>query len=104
MTDYQKLSEDELQIIKENVEKALKAKQANKRKEVMTQIRELAASIDATVDIHEAEKKSMRKGIKVPAKYRHPEDATKSWAGRGIKPKWLRALLDAGHDLSEFKI
>ncbi|MGR9115928.1 MAG: H-NS histone family protein [Gammaproteobacteria bacterium] len=104
MTDYQKLSENELQSVIENAEKALKAKQANKRKEVIAQIKDLAASIDVTVEIIEGEKKSTRKGVKVPVKYRHPDDATKTWTGRGVTPKWLQALIDAGHDRSEFEV
>ena len=57
MTDYQNLSESELQAVIESAEKALKNKQANKRKDVIAQIKELAASIDVTVDIHENDKK-----------------------------------------------
>jgi DNA-binding protein H-NS len=104
MNDYQNLSENELQTVIENAEKALKAKQANKRKEVMAQIKELASSIGVTVEIGEGEKKSTRKGIKVPVKYRHPSDTSKTWTGRGVTPKWLQALIDAGHERAEFEV
>jgi DNA-binding protein H-NS len=104
MTDYQKLSESELHSVIESAEKALKNIQATKRKDVIAQIKELAASIDVTVDIHEGEKKSVRKGVKVPVKYRHPEDAEKTWTGRGVMPTWLQALINAGHDRSEFEV
>jgi DNA-binding protein H-NS len=104
MTDYQNLSENELQAVIENAEKALKNKLANRRKEVITQIKELAASIDVTVEIVENEKKSPRKGVKVPIKYRHPEDPDKIWTGRGVMPKWLRELIDNGRSRSEFEV
>ena len=104
MTEYQNLSEKELQAVIEKAEKALKDKQDNKRKSVITQIKELAASIDVEVEIHEIEKKSARKGIKVAVKYRHPKDREKTWTGRGVTPKWMQALLDAGHDRSEFEV
>lgn len=104
MTDYQNLSESELQAVIESAEKALKNRQANKRKDVMAQIKELAASIDVVVDIHETGKKSARKGVKVPVKYRHPEDPEKTWTGRGVMPIWLQALINAGHDRSEFEV
>lgn len=104
MTEYQNLSERELQAVIENAEKALKDKQANKRKEVIAQIKELAASIDVIVDIHETEKKSARKGAKVAIKYRHPDDRSKTWTGRGVAPKWMQELLSAGHDRSEFEV
>lgn len=104
MTEFQNLSEHELQAVIENAEKALRNKQANKRKEVIAQIRELAASIDVVVEIHEADKKSVRKGTKVAIKYRHPEDPNKTWTGRGVAPKWMQELLNAGHDRSEFEV
>lgn len=104
MTEYQNLSERELQAVIENAEKALKNKQANKRKEVIAQIKELAASIDVIVEIHEPEKKSVRKGAKVAIKYRHPDDHDKTWTGRGVAPKWMQQLLSAGHDRSEFEV
>jgi DNA-binding protein H-NS len=104
MTDYKKLSEGELQAVIESAEKALKNIQLNKRKDVIAQIKELAASIDATVDIHESDRKSARKGVKVPVKYRHPEDSEKTWTGRGVMPTWLQALINAGHDRSEFEV
>ena len=104
MTDYQNLSESELQAVIESAEKALKNIQANRRKDVIAQIKELAASIDVFVDIHETDKKSTRKGVKVPVKYRHPEDPEKTWTGRGVMPSWLKALINQGHDRSEFKV
>jgi len=104
MTDYQQLSESELQAVIESAEKALKNIQANKRKDVIAKIKELAASIDVTVDIHESEKRSVRKGVRVPVKYRHPEDPEKTWTGRGVTPTWLQALLDSGHERSEFEV
>ena len=104
MTDYQKLSESELQAVIDSAEKALKNIQANKRKDVIAQIKELAASIDVVVDIHESDKRSVRKGVKVPVKYRHPEDPEKTWTGRGVMPIWLQALINAGHDRSEFEV
>jgi len=104
MTEYQNLSELELQTVIENAEKALKNKQANKRKEVIAQIKELAASIDVIVEIHEHEKKPARKGSKVAVKYRHPDDHNKTWTGRGVAPKWMQEFLNAGHDRSEFEV
>jgi DNA-binding protein H-NS len=104
MADYQNLTESELQAVIESAEKALKNKQANKRKDVIAQIKELAASIGVVVEIHEADLNLTRKGIKVPVKYRHPEDPEKTWTGRGVMPTWLKVLTDAGHERSEFEV
>jgi DNA-binding protein H-NS len=45
---------------------------------------------------------STLKNSKVPPKYRGPGGET--WAGRGAKPRWLRALLGDGHSIEEFAI
>lgn len=104
MSDYQNLSESELKVLITKAETALKTKQENKRKEVIAQIKQLAASIDAHVEIVENGKKAGKRKSKVAVKYRHPQDPDKTWTGRGIKPKWLQSLLSKGHSLSEFEI
>jgi DNA-binding protein H-NS len=104
MTEYNNLSENELQTVINKAEQALKEKQSEKRKKVITQIKELAASIDVTVKISETENKAVKKGKKVPAKYRNPDDASITWTGRGVAPKWMQALNNAGRDKSEFLI
>ncbi len=51
-----------------------------------------------------AAKKSSQKGVKVEPKYRNPADATQTWAGRGMPPKWLAAELAKGRKLEDFAI
>ncbi len=104
MTDLNGLSAPELKAIISNAEKALKDIKLNKRKEIIAQIKELAASIDATVDIHENDKKPVRETAKVAIKYRNPDNYENTWTGRGVMPKWLKALLDTGRQRSEFEI
>ncbi len=104
MSEYQNLSEHELQAVIENAEKALRNKLSYKRKEVIAQIKELAASIDVVVEIHEPDKRTARKGAKVAIKYRHPADPSKTWTGRGVAPKWMQELQSAGRQRSEFEV
>ncbi len=101
MTEYNNLSESELQTVIDEAEKALKEKQENKRKEVIAQIKALAASIDVVVEIQDAEKKPVKK---VAAKYRNPDDYSQTWTGRGVAPKWMQTLLKNGRDKSDFLI
>ena len=42
------------------------------------------------------------KGRKAPVKYR--DRAGNTWAGRGARPRWLRARLKAGAKLSDFAV
>lgn len=41
---------------------------------------------------------------KVAPKYRNPANPLETWAGRGKRPRWLAAELDAGKKLEDFAI
>lgn len=107
MTDLNNLSNlsiDKLHSLIENAESALKKKQASERKKVFAQIKELAAYAGVTVEIHGTKKKQKRKDTKIAPKYRNPDDPSLTWTGRGVMPRWIRVLTEAGHDKSEYLI
>jgi DNA-binding protein H-NS len=41
---------------------------------------------------------------KVAPKYRNPDNPSETWAGRGLKPRWLAAALKSGKKLDDFRI
>lgn len=43
-------------------------------------------------------------GKKVEPKYRNPADKSQTWAGRGLKPKWVTAALKQGKKLEDLAI
>jgi DNA-binding protein H-NS len=40
----------------------------------------------------------------VAPKYRTPENPAETWAGRGLKPRWLTAAIKRGKKLDDFLI
>jgi DNA-binding protein H-NS len=40
----------------------------------------------------------------VAPKYRNPENPAETWAGRGLKPRWLAAAIKSGKKLENFLI
>lgn len=105
MLDLNSKSPEELVAFIAEAKSQLAAKQNSKRKEVIAQIKELAASIGVTVEIQESDKNtSKRSSSIVPAKYRDPANSSNVWTGRGLAPKWMKALLDVGHSKDEFLI
>jgi DNA-binding protein H-NS len=50
--------------------------------------------------------KSLRYGArgKVAPKFRNPENPSETWAGRGLKPRWLAAAIKSGKKLDDFRI
>ncbi len=41
---------------------------------------------------------------KVPPKYRNPDNATETWAGRGQQPRWLAAEVAKGRRVEDYLI
>ena len=71
------------------------------RKEVIAQIKALAASIGVTVEILDTKS---RISTSVRSKYRNPHNPLQEWTGRGLAPKWLKELIAAGHSKDTFLI
>jgi DNA-binding protein H-NS len=99
--DLTELSLAELHDLIANTQQALTSKQKQARKQVIAEIHALAESVGITVVIQE-EGQATRS--KVAPKYRNPDQPTQTWSGRGVKPRWLAALVNAGHDPQEFLI
>lgn len=43
-------------------------------------------------------------GVKVAAKYRHPDIPSLAWTGRGRSPAWVMQLLEDGYSLSQLAV
>ncbi len=102
------LSEAELAKLIGSAQKTLRDRQLGKRKEVVAEIKLLAASIGHTAELTDISTGnaagSIRRGSKVPVKYRDPENTKHEWSGRGMQPKWLRELIEQGRSLDEFSV
>ena len=103
------LSPEELEKVIELAHKQREAKQREMRQEVIREIKKLAASAGLEVSIRlkgraVAEERGGRRGGRLPPKYRHPADPSLVWTGRGQMPRWMRELVEQGHDREEFRI
>lgn len=78
-----------LQDLKNKVEAAITAKVTERRRELESELSELA-----------------RRGPKGPVapRYRNRENRAETWAGRGLKPRWLAAAIKSGKKLDDFLI
>ncbi|MBK1726302.1 trans-acting regulatory HvrA protein [Halorhodospira neutriphila] len=109
----EQLGLDGLQQVEKRIEQERKRREKEARKQAQQEIREVAQryglgveDLLAQVDTGKAGKgkgSSKSKG-KVPPKFRHPEDPSKTWTGRGRKPKWVQAWEEAGGDLEALRI
>ena len=95
------MSVDRLTALREQVNAVLSSKVAEERRTVQEQLSRLDR-----LAVGEARAKGLGRGVRgaVPPKYRNPEDPLETWAGRGLKPRWLAAALKSGGKLDDFAI
>ncbi len=48
--------------------------------------------------------KGPARGTKLKPKYRNPAKKSETWAGRGLRPKWVVALVKQGKKLEDFAV
>jgi DNA-binding protein H-NS len=95
------MSIDKLSKLREQVEAALGAKVIEERRAVEAQLGRLARL--ATDGSRARAGRGGPRGAVAP-KYRNPENPSETWAGRGLKPRWLAAALKSGKKLEDFSI
>ena len=101
---------DELLAIKAKVEAAIEARISEER-------RRLTASLERLESLSKTTKGIRGKGIRggarsnghakrtLAAKYRNPANPKETWAGRGLRPRWLVAALKGGKKkLADFAV
>ena len=95
------MSIDKLSKLREQVEAALSTKALEERRALQAQLGKLERF--ATSGLRARGGQGGPRGAVAP-KYRNPENPSETWAGRGLKPRWLEAALKSGKKLEDFSI
>jgi DNA-binding protein H-NS len=95
------MSIDKLSKLREQVEAMLGSKVSEERRAVQDQLGKLERLSTSGSWL-----KGSRGGMRgaVAPKYRNPANPAETWAGRGLKPRWLAAALKTGKKLEDFSI
>ena len=95
------MSIDKLSKLREQVAVALNAKAIEERRADQDQLSKLDRLAAGG-----SRGKGVRGGLRgaVAPKYRNPDNPEETWAGRGLKPRWLAAALKTGKKLEDFSI
>src|SRR5688572_14410234 len=103
------LSFDSLLRLRDNIESIIAKQAKSQRKLIEIQLARLSSLTGGSGKRGRPPKAASARthalaGRKVLPKYRNPNNAKETWAGRGMKPKWMAALLKEGRDMEEFAI
>src|SRR4051794_38647582 len=96
------MSAEKLVALKDQVEAMLSSKVLEQRRALESELSKLERFQGGT-----GRRKSVGRGGArgvVAAKYRNPENPAETWAGRGLRPRWLTAAMKGGKSLEDFAI
>jgi len=96
------MSVAELQDLKSKIEAAIGAKVTERRRELEAQLSKLSGFGGRGGKAIKFGRGG-RTGSVAP-KYRNPGNPAETWAGRGLKPRWLTAAIKGGKKLDDFLI
>ena len=104
--DLTDLSLDELKKLQRDVNKAVESYHERQRQDALAAAEAKAKEYGYSLaDLTGAPKKGKGKARgATPPKYRHTEDPTLTWSGRGRKPGWIKEAEDAGRNTDDFLI
>lgn len=106
--DLSSLSVAQLQELQQRIPAEIKKRETQEKINALNELRAFAKSkgysIEELLGKEVKEKPATGARGKVKAKYRHPDNASLEWTGRGRKPKWVEAWLATGGQIENLAI
>lgn len=91
------MTREELLDLRAQIDIQIEKQEAQRKSDALKAIEEAAEkygfSLDELAAVTGKRKGGLMKGV---PKYAHPDDKTKTWTGKGRKPKWFDEALAAG--------
>ena len=94
---------DKLITLKDQVESVLASKITEQRRTLESELSKLGRFQGGAARGKSAFGRGGARGSVAP-KYRNPENPAETWAGRGLKPRWLTAAMKGGKKMEDFAI
>lgn len=105
--DISRLTASELEALKRQIDREIEVKRQKEKDEALKEIRAIADKAGFSLDElvgSGSRRGGRRRTSAATVRYRDPKDASKTWAGRGRKPRWLEEALKEGRKLEEFAV
>lgn len=103
--DLSELSIKELETLRSEIDERIEHLNQLKKKEALAKLDEVVATLGLDGDEIAAHFRFRKgplpktNGHSASKKYQNPKNAEQTWSGRGRKPAWVTAHLDAGGDM-----
>jgi len=101
--DLSNMSVGDLRNLQDQIKQEMKKREHQEVAKAREQILAIAASVGLSP------KDLIGSGIRpktgtVAVRYRHPDNASQQWTGRGRQPKWVKEWVDGGKSLDKLRV
>lgn len=101
------LSASELQQLKSDIEKELGDRSS--KLEAIEEVKKLAASKglkleELFAELGASKVKGKRELGPAPVRFRHPQDSSLTWSGRGKRPNWMKDAMAKGMSEDQMRV
>ena len=103
--DLSSLSVAQLRDLQQQIPAELKRREAQEKVNILNEVRAFAKARGyALEELVSKEVKAKAATGKVKVKYRHPENASLEWTGRGRQPKWVAEWVANGGQMEALTV
>lgn len=109
MMDLSNYSLAELRDLESKVKAEVKGRQAQELDNARKEILKIAESVGMPLEllmgsVKGGGGKGDKRKQEVAVKFRHPDDSSKQWTGRGRQPGWIKEWEAAGNDIEKLRV
>jgi DNA-binding protein H-NS len=97
------MSLGDLRNLQEQIKQEMKKREHQEVQKAREQILAIAQSVGVPLKDLLAANRGGKTGT-VAVRYRHPDNASQQWTGRGRQPKWVKEWVEGGKSLDKLRV
>ncbi len=104
--DLSNMSVGDLRNLQEQIKQEMKKREVQEVQKAREQILAIAQSVGVPLKdlLATGGRGGAAKGNSVAVRYRHPDNASQQWTGRGRQPKWVKEWVEGGKSLDKLRV
>ena len=104
--DLSNMSVGDLRNLQEQIKQEMKKREVQEVQKAREQILAIAQSVGVPLKdlLATGGRGNATKGNSVAVRYRHPDNASQQWTGRGRQPKWVKEWVEGGKSIDDLRV
>jgi DNA-binding protein H-NS len=101
--DLSNMSLGDLRNLQEQIKQEMKKREHQEVQKAREQILAIAQSVGVPLKDLLATNRGGKTGT-VAVRYRHPDNSSQQWTGRGRQPKWVKEWVEGGKSIDKLRV